>query len=337
MSPLAPMRPTAALTALLLAAPAWARPGDPAPGEGPARLVDAGVRCYQELDYGCAIDQLQKALLDLQTGGQMEAGTELRARLHLAFALLAVDRDTDARGQLRRVLALDPRFTLDAAIVSPRVVAALDQVRRELVAPSIPTDLDPGDPVPLPVAPDLPDALLRPVRIVRAGAALDAVEDPRFQVDLGGGVQILTGRDAEQYEVGPGLDARFLWRVDELWAVGIGTTLHLHSVGDLDLGEGAPNSLWVLGVQPQAGLAARVAPWFDVEALAVVGAVVFGHDGLDGGAGVEAGLSVGGRFRLSRTLSIAVRVTPLVATGSVGDASATSFSVPVTVQAGFAF
>ena len=326
--------------ALAVGAPSLARPpvatGDVvvSPLE---RLVDEGVRCYQELDYGCAIDQLQKALVDLQTGGRMEPATELRARLHLSFALLAVDRTEDARGQLRRVLGLNPRFTLDAAIVSPRIVAALEQVRRELVAPAIPSDLDAGDPVPLPTAPDLPDAMLRPVRVARAGAALDVREEPRWQVDLGGGIEILTGTDAEHYNLGPGLDVRFLWHVDELWVVGLGTTLHLHSVGDLDLGQGAPNSLWILGVQPQVGISAPLASWFSLEAMAVLGAVVYGHDGLDGGAGLETGLTVGARFRLTRTLSAALCVTPLVAIGSVDDATATSFSVPVSLLAGFAF
>lgn len=324
----------AAAVVLSLALPSLA--SAQVPGAAGA-LVDEGVRCYQALDYGCAIDRLQKALLDLQTGGHLEPAAELRARLHLAFALLAAERVEDARGQLRRVLVLEPRFSLDPGIVSPRIVATLEQVRRELLAPAMPADLDPGDPLPLPVRPDPPDALLRPVRIAAAGASLDADEDPRFQVDLGGGVQLLTGTDAGRYDAGPGLVTRFLWRVDDLWAIGLGSSVFLHSVGDLDLGQSAPNSLWVLGVQPQAGIATSVTPWLSLEALAVLGAVVFGHDGLDGGAGLEVGLVAGARFRISRTLSVALHVTPLVAFGAVGDTSAASFSVPLTVEAGFAF
>lgn len=335
---------SAALALAFALAPAVARaqapqPGPPAgPPSGITRLVDEGVRCYQELDYGCAIDRLQKALVDLQTGGHLEPAAELRARLHLAFALLAAERLEDARGQLRRVLLIDPRFSLDPAIVSPRIVSTLDQVRRELLAPSMPADLDPGDPLPLPTHPEPPDSLLRPVRIARAGASLDVVEEPRYQVDLGGGAQVLTGDDAGRYQVGPGLVARFLWRVDELWAVGIGTSVFLHAVGgDLDLGQGAPNSLWVLGLQPQAGLSTSVTPWLSLEALAVLGAVVYGHDGLDGGAGIEVGVVAGARFRVSRVLSVALHATPLVAFGTANEASVSSFSVPITLEAGFAF
>ena len=316
--------------ALSSSAPAWAATSTEA-------LIDEGVRCYQELNYGCAIDKLGKAVLDLDTGAGSSPDLALRARLHLAFALIAVDRLDDARGQLRKVLQERPAFALDSAVVSPRIVAALEEVRRELIAKSIPQELDPGDPIELPSVPSPPQALYREEVVQQEGSLADGGAEHRWIVDLGAGASFLVGRDAERYQIAPGIAMRLLYRLDDLWVLGLGSQLFVHSVQDLDLEGGAPNSLWALHLQPQVGLSVGVTRWLHVEALGIVGASVFGHDGLSGGAGVELGVQTGLRFRASASLFVSLHVSPVVAIGSAGSETSTSFSLPVTATAGFGF
>lgn len=108
-----------------------------APALLPAQSTDpdlaAGLRQVTEGDFEGAIATLDAAARRLAADPRRKAEV-LEAYVHLGIALVALDQRGAARERFRLALALDPQLTLSPDRYSPKVIAVLDETRREAEA-----------------------------------------------------------------------------------------------------------------------------------------------------------------------------------------------------------
>ncbi len=106
-------------------------PAHPAPAPevaaaptGPTDPVIAATVLYHHGAYQKTVETLRAFL-----AGHPKAPAEARARRLLAFALVALGRRGEALEQFQRLLALDPKTTLDPRRTSPKILRVFDQAR----------------------------------------------------------------------------------------------------------------------------------------------------------------------------------------------------------------
>jgi tetratricopeptide (TPR) repeat protein len=221
---------------LLLALGLIALPLDPAAGadRSPLPAADAfraGVACYQQLDFSCAVDLLTAAAWQAEPADQRRWG-----RIHrlLAESHLALGQRDEAVAVFVRLLRGRPDYAIDEPGVSPKILAALEQARRQLARESIAS------------------------RTTAPGAA---GPDRPLLLDLTGSAQFLVGRDADRLHTGGGLELALLYRYTTHWLLGGGARWAMHSLAGADrrlhLGAGwaGAGPCWSLGPLELAGVA----------------------------------------------------------------------------------
>ena len=92
--------------------------------QAPADPVGTATALYHHGAYQKTVTTLRAFL-----AGHPEAAAEARARRLLAFALVALGRRGEALEQFQRLLALDPKTTLDPKRTSPKILQVFDQAR----------------------------------------------------------------------------------------------------------------------------------------------------------------------------------------------------------------
>lgn len=108
------------LTGILLVLPAAAR------AEGEARdYAQAGIKLYDDGEYDQALAKLQEAE-DRET--KLERPERVLVHRYLAYTLVTLEKPMQAREEFQKMLALDPEIQLDPTLVSPKIVAALQEV-----------------------------------------------------------------------------------------------------------------------------------------------------------------------------------------------------------------
>lgn len=122
---------------LLLAPPALAQRGD----GGGNPLIERGISEYDELRFEEALQTLSAALV--RSGNTREQQSQIYR--YLALTYLALDREEEAAGAWRSMLAIEPEHQADADL-SPRFREFFQGVRQQWEA-----DGRPGQPPPAPV------------------------------------------------------------------------------------------------------------------------------------------------------------------------------------------
>ncbi len=187
----------AGLCALALFAPAATRGADDGARADP---LEAGLQCFADLDYACAVELLGAACA--QKG---LAPARLRLGLaRLAESHLALGQREAAVAALLGLLELEPGLALpDEA--PPKLQAALEEARRRR-APA---------PAPAPAA---------------AQAAPPAAEAAWLRLGLCAGGEFVLGQDAEHLAHGPLLGIEASFGLNDLVRVGLGLRWSEHGI-----------------------------------------------------------------------------------------------------------
>jgi hypothetical protein len=114
---------TLAAVTLTVAAPAASQ----RPSFSDSPLMRQGFQQYDDLDLDAALASFQKAAVDTT------ASTASRAAAY-AFAgmtAMALGKQTNARGLFEKAVELDPKVSLPADEAPPKVVALLEEVRKQ--------------------------------------------------------------------------------------------------------------------------------------------------------------------------------------------------------------
>lgn len=183
---------------LSVALPAMAQPAE-------TDAYRAGLACFEQLDYACAIDLLTAAAYS-----QADPDPERWCDIHrkLAESQLALGRPDQAVEAFERLLARVPGYRIDLPGTSPKILAALDRARRKR-APS---------PVPSP------------------SPAADGTGPVHLPLRLGlfGGAEFLVGQDSRLLEIGAVVDLELTYRYTQSWALGGGLRWTSHAVSGQD-------------------------------------------------------------------------------------------------------
>jgi tetratricopeptide (TPR) repeat protein len=89
-------------------------------------LLSQGVKAFEDGDYQLSIDMLSKALPLLK--GDRE---RIKAFKTMAFAYMAFPKKDEARGQFCKILRIDPTFTLDSVMTSPKILAVFGEAKEK--------------------------------------------------------------------------------------------------------------------------------------------------------------------------------------------------------------
>ncbi|HOX42775.1 MAG TPA: tetratricopeptide repeat protein [Myxococcota bacterium] len=253
--------------ALLLPTPA--RPADQ------ADPLEAGLQCFAELDYACAVELLGAAC----TAPYLPAERLRLGLTRLAESHLALGQREAAVAALQRLLEREPSLALPAE-APPKLQAALEEARR-LRTPGP----GPGD--------------------ARADAQAEARADTWLRLGLGGGGEFLLGRDAELLQHGPLLELEASLELNALVRVGLGLRWSQHGLRT----EGRDAALQALGAWLEVGVAGDVGP-VGLQAMLGFGLHHFGVLGEEAKSGVWVPLRLGVDFRLLSWLRLGVCVVP---------------------------
>jgi len=89
--------------------------------------LDEGIRRYWNGEYEATIDVLEPAC-----AMNASSGETIECRKYLAFSLVALGDDDDAREQFSRLLSTDPGYRLDESLVSPKILVRFERARLDL-------------------------------------------------------------------------------------------------------------------------------------------------------------------------------------------------------------
>ncbi len=98
--------------------------GEVARGESGDDLFSQGMKAYENGDFQLSIDKLSKAVPLLK--GDREKIDALRT---MAFAYMAFLKKEEARQQFCKILGINPTFTLDAVMTSPKILAVFGEAK----------------------------------------------------------------------------------------------------------------------------------------------------------------------------------------------------------------
>ncbi len=188
----------------LIALPLGRVAGADRPPAPAADAYRAGLACYQQLDFSCAVDLLTAA------AWQADPADRRRwCRIHrlLAESHLALGQRDEAVAAFVRLLGSRPDYAIDEPGVSPKILAALEQARRQLDRESTSG---------------------------RASASGAGQTEHPLQLDLAGSAQFLVGRDADRLHTGGGLELALLYRYTSHWLLGGGARWSVHSLAGAD-------------------------------------------------------------------------------------------------------
>ncbi len=170
----------------------------------------AGLACYEQLDYACAVDLLTAAAYAAD-GSDLERWCDIHRKL--AESQLALGRSDRAVDAFARLLTKAPDYRLDQPGTSPKIRAALDRARQQQERRSPPAPRPPP-------APEAGNHAAPQERAIRFG--------------LAGGAEFLVGEDERLLQIGPVVDLGLTYRYAENWALGGGLRWTRHAMDHAD-------------------------------------------------------------------------------------------------------
>ena len=218
----------------------------------PPSAIQAGVRCYETLNYSCAINRLKKVAKTLESGTlNLSDAHRLMVYEHLAFALASVGEHTQAQAAFVRCVTIQADYRLDPSVISPKIYGDYVAAKKTVLRSQLHTTLRDA-PLPPLTEPTLAErdvfVLIEPQDGVRT------LSPHGTQVELG--TMLLFGADAEAYLPGFGFSVTYAYTLmDGLEVQGV-TQFFQHAYAKDDLKEGHAGTLYVLDVG--AGLGTRL-------------------------------------------------------------------------------
>ncbi len=314
-----------ALVVWMLAGPTPAQAFDePVPAS-----VRAGIRCYEALNYTCAISKLKKAAAALEAG-QLEliAAHRLSLYQHLAFSLASIADHEAAQGAFVRCFSVQADYALDPSVISPKIYGDYAIAKRQVLRGRLHRTLGAG-PMPSLWEPSLAE---RDVFVVHVPSASSRTDSPHStHVELG--TMLLFGADADTYLPGFGVAMEYSYALMDGLNVQAVTQFFQHAYAKDDLKEGHAGTLYILDVGAGVGsslpLSERVSFGLGLRVgLSMVGVGRF-TDSM--GAFVAFPLSVD--VAILEGFSMGLSVMPMLTVGQDEDGnSAQSLGLPILAR-----
>lgn len=220
------------------------------------KLLIAGASCYENLNYGCAIDKLVAAQARVETEGiTLDTPHAMKLCETLAFALASVEKHKRAVAAFARCLALQPSYRLDPKVISPKLYRDYQTARRTMLdRVTTPTPRLPQLPKLYPIPP--PDGrdyrVHTPDYLTLSG--MHEQETLRHDLDFLVGASLLFGGDGENYRTGFAAAVQYLYAVHRLVELQGIAQFSTHNYAGDDAKAGFPATLYTVNL----GFGARV-------------------------------------------------------------------------------
>lgn len=322
-----------ALATLILPRGAW--------GDSRAAL-SAGLRCYEQLSYRCAIKRLREALSAESTLSPKE---RFDAYKTLAFSLAAMDQEKQASEAFRKALALDGSLQLDPKVVAPRIYrayrVALERHLQARERPLPPLRWPSPRSLTIPLVPPTPQLMIR-----RGFVRRPSPRESLIGLELGveAGALFLFGGDHDLYQHGGGLALRIGFRPAEAWLVGLLVHQSFHrATSELSssLENAGSTTLLLLRLHLLGAWRFLERGAFTLDAELAIGVALFGLGNVSGNVGFSGSLGLAAGYRVTRAISLVARISPTLLSaqnrGSEGGGFQHSLLLSLSLGADFAF
>ncbi|MFT7626317.1 MAG: hypothetical protein ACI9WU_005512, partial [Myxococcota bacterium] len=295
-------------------------------------LVERGTRCYDELNYGCALARFREAAAAIEAGAEVTPAQRLTLYKSLAFTLASVEKHAEAQKAFEQCFAARPSFKLDPRIVSPKIYGDYQKARRRVLRSLVQGELNlPGLPDTYAPAPPTPDDFLLhvPAEVALAGG-LDPESDLPVEMEFLAGARLLFGDDADAYGPGFGLGLSVIYQVTDIVGVGIVTLFSQHAYSGDDLKTGFPGTLYILDAGPTVRALIGLGDWVQLSIGFAAGIGTAGLANVSDAVGGWLAMPVGVTANPAREFGIGVSLMPSVVIATKADEEvAWSFTLPI--------
>lgn len=291
-----------------------------------AALLQTGLGCAEQLNYGCALQNLE-AFRDAQRRTpSIPPGDAIKGCSALATVYASVDRAADAESTFEWCLEIDPRYAVDADVVGPRIYPRFKAARARFLEKRLElAPLGPGVP-PLHEAPlRIEPVLHTPSEVLLSGKLAIGGADAPNRLSMSAGGTLLFDQDAESYSPGFALEVDYLRRLGAVTLV-IDVDFSSHATKRDDIRSGYPSTLYTVGVAVGVDWAWLAADRLEIIVGAVAGLSMAGVGSVDDRAGGQIGLRAGLMVRIADEFAAGFLVEPglIVAPLESGDLGLTT-------------
>jgi tetratricopeptide (TPR) repeat protein len=234
----------------------------------------AGVACYEQLDYQCAIELLGAAARE-KSGGDTARLVDIYRKL--ADSHLALGRREEAVADFINLLRLNRAYQIEAAGTSPKILDAFGEARERLKKEELARLEKKSQPAPPP--------------------------EPWMEVSFNAGAEFLFGNDADLLETGAAFDVEASFVLAGPWRVGGGLRYTFHDLSEND------STVHLAGGWAAGGAALELGP-VRTQLLLGVGLARFGILDQEGKTGLLLPLRLSATIPVSGDLNMGLVVAP---------------------------
>ena len=239
-----------------------------------ADTYTAGMACYEQLDYQCAIELLGAAAREESDGDPARLVDIYRK---LADSHLALGRREEAVADFINLLRLKRDYRIEAAGTSPKILDAFGEARERLKKEELARLEKKSRPPPPP--------------------------EPWMEVGFCAGAEFLFGNDADLLKTGAAFDVEASFVLAGPWRVGGGLRYTFHDLTEND------STVQLVGGWAAAGAALELGP-VHTRLLLGVGLARFGILDQEGKTGLLVPLRVIATIPVSGDLNMGLQVAP---------------------------
>lgn len=242
----------------------------------------AGLDCFEQLDFSCAIDLLTAAAYSTKPD-QTEKWCDIYSKL--AQSHLALGQQELAVEDFSKLLKGVPNFEISAPGTSPKILEALKEARRHIKNSSrqAPGQSDQG--------------------FDKKEKTVNISSTTSVDLSLKAGVQFLVGQDHRMLDTGPVFDLELIYAYSGPWLMGGGIRWSLHGVSSDD------HWLQMLNAWAGGGFSVPAGP-VDLYAMLCMGGGWFGISGSDDRWAMVIPLKLGAGWKVSQRWEIGLEFTP---------------------------
>ena len=234
----------------------------------------AGVACYEQLDYQCAIELLGAAARE-ESGGDIARLVDIYRKL--ADSHLALGRREEAVGDFINLLRLKRDYRIEAAGTSPKILDAFGEARERLKKEELARLKKKALPPPPP--------------------------EPWMEIGFNAGAEFLFGTDADLLETGAAFGVEACFVLAGPWRVGGGLRYTFHDLSEND------STVHLAGGWAAGGAELELGP-VRTRLLAGVGLARFGILDHEGKTGLLVPLRLSATIPVSGDLNMGLQVSP---------------------------
>ena len=304
-----------------------------------AHLV-SGLRCFEELNYGCTIKRLSAVREALVSYGVSLSKDERRSMLRtLGFALSSVEKHAEAQDVFLEYLRTFPRERLDGAVVSPKIMNDFRAARATFLAELMPLNvqsLPPTKPF-VGTGPSARDLVLHVPEELRLASRVRRDEEIVHTIGFEAGAGLLFGADSDNFATGFAVGLTYHYEVAAPLQVGLRLGFGQHGTSRSDVKAGYPSKLLAFHGGPEFRVAFELGDYVEL-AMGVAPSI---HTSGVGTLGEKIGGMIMGSLtvmaRPVTEIGIGVAVLPSVVLASTENGLGSSFVLPVSLRLEGAF